>query len=65
VELLIEKGTDFEIPNSLDGTALYNISMNEYTEIVSKSVPFSISNSTVLRKPSSTAALIGVQPFSF
>jgi ankyrin repeat protein len=34
VELLIEKGTDFEIPNSLDGTALYNISMNEYTEIV-------------------------------
>jgi ankyrin repeat protein len=34
VELLIEKGASFEIPTSGGRIALYNISMNRYTEIV-------------------------------
>jgi ankyrin repeat protein len=34
VELLIEKGASFKIPTSGGRTALYNASMNGYTEIV-------------------------------
>jgi ankyrin repeat protein len=32
--MLIEKGAGFEIPTSGGRTALYNVSMNRYTEIV-------------------------------